>query len=146
MTGVVEHAHGETLREIGRFGLSERVKVLGHLPYEDLPGLYNVARLLVFPSLFEGFGIPLVEAMACGCPIACSNVTSIPEVIGEAGITFDPTSIEDIAEVIWSVWTDDARLADMRREGLRRTSLFDWENSARKTIEVYRKASDSQVG
>jgi glycosyltransferase involved in cell wall biosynthesis len=146
LTGVAEHAHYEILREIDRLGLSDRVKVLGHLPYGDLPGLYNSARLLVFPSLFEGFGIPLVEAMACGCPTACSNVTSIPEVIGEAGVMFDPTSIEDIAESIWSVWTDDARLAGMRREGLRRAGLFDWENTGRKTIEVYRKASDAQTG
>ena len=143
LTGVVMHAHNKILREIDRLGLSGRVKVLGYLPYGDLPGLYNLARLHVFPSLFEGFGIPLVEAMACGCPTVCSNISSISEVIGDAGVMFDPTSIEDIAESIWSVWSDDAKLADMRREGLRRVVLFDWKNTVRNTIEVYRKASDS---
>jgi len=140
LTGVAMHAHGEMVAEIGRLGLQEEVKVLGFLPYEDLPWIFNLARLMVFPSFFEGFGIPLVEAMACGCPVACSNVTSIPEVVGEAAVLFDPQSAEDIAAKTWRLWTDDALRREMVQAGLERAKMFSWRETARKTIEVYRKA------
>ncbi len=137
LTGIVKKSYSEILKEIGRLGLEETVKVLGYLPYEDLPYLYNLARALVFPSLFEGFGIPLIEAMACGCPIACSNTTSIPEVVGDAGVFFDPSSPEDMAEKIWQLWNDDDKLREMRARGLERAKLFSWDDTARKTIETY---------
>lgn len=140
LTGVAQQAHDETLAEIGRLGLQDMVKVLGFLPYEDLPWLFNLARMMIFPSLFEGFGIPLVEAMASGCPIACSKVTSIPEVVGEAGVFFDPLSVEDIAEKIWTLWTDEVVRKEMVSAGLERVKMFSWEKAARETVEVYRKA------
>ena len=122
-------------------GLASVVKVLGYVPYEDLPYLYNLARILVFPSLFEGFGIPIVEAMACGCPVLCSNVTSLPEVVGEAGVLFDPSSSEDMAENIWSVWNSPEERRSMRAKGLERVKAFRWEETAGKTLDVYRRAS-----
>jgi glycosyltransferase involved in cell wall biosynthesis len=140
LTGVAMQAHNEALAEIGRLNLQDEVKVLGFLPHADLPWLFNLARLLVFPSLFEGFGIPLIEAMACGCPIVCSNVTSIPEVVGETGVFFDPSIAEDIAEKIWMLWTDDAMRQEMAKIGLRRAKMFNWEETAKKTVEVYEKA------
>jgi glycosyltransferase involved in cell wall biosynthesis len=140
LSGIVKQAHGEILTEIQRLNLEKEVRVLGFLPEADLPWLFNSARLLVFPSLFEGFGIPLVEAMACGCPIVCSNVTSIPEVVGEAGVFFDPSIAEDIAEKIWMLWTDDAMRQEMAKIGLRRAKMFNWEETAKKTVEVYEKA------
>jgi glycosyltransferase involved in cell wall biosynthesis len=143
LTGIAMQAHGDVLREIERLGLSDRVKVLGYLPYEELPFLYNLARLMVFPSLFEGFGIPLVEAMACGCPVVCSRAASIPEIVGEAGVTFNPLSAEDIAETVNSVWRDDSRIKEMRELGSERTKLFTWETTARKTIETYEQACKS---
>ncbi len=141
LTGIAMNAHREILEEIGRLGLDDMVKVLGYLPYEDLPWLYNLARLMVFPSLFEGFGIPLVEAMACGCPVVCSNVTSIPEVVGNAGLTFDPTSVEDMAEKVWSLWNDEEMRQDLRLKGSTRVNLFSWEATARETIKVYAKVA-----
>lgn len=140
LTGIAMQAHGDIMAEINRLGLGETVKVLGYLPAEDLPCLYNLARLLVFPSLFEGFGIPLVEAMACGCPVVCSNVTSLPEVVGDAGETFDARSPEEMAAKIWSVWDDEAKLGQMCTRGLERVLLFTWEGTARKTLAVYKKA------
>jgi glycosyltransferase involved in cell wall biosynthesis len=143
LTGIAMKANSEIMDEIGRLGLKDTVKVLGYLPYEDLPCLYNLAWLMVFPSLFEGFGIPLVEAMACGCPVACSNVTSIPEVIGDAGLTFDPNSVEDLAEKVYLLWTDEEQKKTLRIKGLQRagSKVFSWENTARETINVYKKAT-----
>jgi len=144
LTGIVKASHDEMLREIGRLDLKKDVKFLGYVPYEDLPSIYNLARMLVFPSLFEGFGIPLVEAMACGCPVACSNATTLPEIIGAAGVLFDPTSPMDIAEKTWSVWSDNGRRQGMRAAGLERVTEFDWGNAAKKTVAVYRKANEDR--
>lgn len=140
LTGIATQAHSELMEEIARFGLTERVKVLGYLPYEDLPCIYNMARLVVFPSLFEGFGIPLVEAMACGCPVVCSAVTSLPEVIGDAGLLFDPLSPADIADKVQMVWSNPETRAAMKDRGLERAKLFNWNDTARKTLDVYKKA------
>ena len=130
-------SHGELLGEIARLGLTGRVKVAGYLPAEVLPCLYSLARLMVFPSLFEGFGIPLVEAMASGCPVACADSTSLPEVIGDAGALFDPASAEEMAETIGRLWHDDTALSAMRQRGLERARLFTWEETVRHTLEVY---------
>jgi len=141
LTGIAMQSHGAMLQEIRRLDLVGTVKVLGYLPSDELPALYNLARVMVFPSLFEGFGIPLVEAMACGCPVVCSNATSIPEVVGEAGVLFNPNSAEDMAENINSVWQDDDRISAMRARGRERARLFDWETTARKTVTTYERAS-----
>ena len=132
-------AHEDIMREVARLGLDNMVKVLGYLPASVLPSLYNLARLMVFPSLFEGFGIPLVEAMACGCPVVSSNVTSIPEVIGTAGVMFDPLSPDEMAEKLWLVWNDDQKRKEMVVAGIERVKQFSWEDTARKTLQVYRK-------
>jgi glycosyltransferase involved in cell wall biosynthesis len=140
LSGIAMKSQLDVARKIQSLGLTHRVKVLGHVPFSDLPYLYNKARLLVFPSLFEGFGIPLVEAMACGCPVVASDNTTIPEVLGDAGRFFVPTSAEDIAASIWSVWNDDNALSTMRSKGLKRASMFCWEETARNTLSVYHKA------
>lgn len=140
LTGIAMQSHAEIKAEIHRFGLAETVRILGYLPATDLPYLYNSARLMVFPSLFEGFGIPLVEAMACGCPVVCSSTTSLPEVVGEAGMLFDPLDTGGMAETIWSAWNDGVALARMRERGLERAKLFDWSDTALKTMAVYQKA------
>jgi glycosyltransferase involved in cell wall biosynthesis len=139
LTGIAMRANDKILGEIVRLGLEDEVKVLGYLPYDDLPRLYNLARVMVFPSLFEGFGIPLVEAMACGCPIACSNAASIPEVVGDAGKIFDPVSVEDMAEKIWHLWSDEALRQALKIKGSARAKLFSWDITARDTVKVYSK-------
>jgi glycosyltransferase involved in cell wall biosynthesis len=139
LSGIAMQTNDEILGEINRLGLWDDVTVLGYLPYDDLPGLYNLARLMVFPSLSEGFGIPLLEAMACGCPVACSNAASIPEVVGDAALIFDPVSVEDMAEKIWRLWCDDALRQESKVKGLERVKLFNWDSMARQTIKVYEK-------
>ena len=146
LTGVAMQSHGEVLRERQRLGLEDVVRVLGSVPYADLPGLYNLARMMIFPSLFEGFGIPLVEAMACGCPIACSDVTSIPEVVDDAGVFFVPTSAEDIAEKSWRLWTDESLRREKFAVGRERASVLTWQRTAQETIRVYSKALGQKGG
>lgn len=139
LTGIAMQSHSEIKAEILRLGLADQIKILGYLPSTDLPYLYNCARLMVFPSLFEGFGIPLVEAMACGCPVVCADTTSLPEVVGTAGMLFDPLDSGEMAETIWSAWNDEDTLARMRESGLERAKLFNWDDAALKTLAVYNK-------
>jgi len=143
LTGVAMKSNKEVLEDIRHLGLGDTVKVLGYVPYNDLPYLYNLARLMVFPSLFEGFGIPLIEAMACGCPIACSNVTSIPEIAGDAGVMFDPASVEDMAEKVWGLWNNEAMRQELKLKGLERVKRFSWDSTARETIKVYGKVASA---
>jgi glycosyltransferase involved in cell wall biosynthesis len=145
LTGITKQSNSAILDEISRLGLANRVKLPGYVATDDLPHLYNLARMLVFPSLFEGFGIPLVEAMACGCPVVCSNTTCLPEVLGGAGGLFDPLAPDGMADKIWSIWNDDDRLSEMRRLGLERAGLFTWKKAASETIKVYSKAIESDV-
>ena len=142
LTGIAMQSHGELLATIEHMGLKDSVKVLGYLPYSELPYIFNMARIMVFPSLFEGFGIPVAEAMACGCPVVCSNVTSIPEVIGDSGVMFDPNSPDDIADKLWIVWNNDAKRKAMSVSGIERVKMFSWETTARKTLESYQKLSE----
>lgn len=140
LSGMASGRTDELQAAIRSRGLEGSVTSLGYLPYEDLPALYNLATMMVFPSLFEGFGIPLVESMACGCPIACSATTSLPEVAGQAALLFDPHSAEDIAAAIMRVLGDQALRSTLSRAGLERAALFSWQETARKTIVVYEKA------
>jgi glycosyltransferase involved in cell wall biosynthesis len=141
LTGIAMQSSDEIAAKIKELGLDGRVKVLGYLKREELPCLFSMARMMVFPSLFEGFGIPIVEAMACGCPVAGANATSLPEVIGDAGALFDPSNAGELAELLWSLWQDEARLSAMREQGYKRVRLFDWRLTAEQTLAVYRRAA-----
>ncbi len=109
------------------------------IPADDkkLVQLYANASVLVYPSLYEGFGLPLVEAMRCGCPVCCSNVSSMPEVAGDAAAYFDPLHVDSIREVLESVVYSDTVRKAMRGKGFKRQKMFDWDECARKTYEVY---------
>lgn len=104
------------------------------MPLDELVGLYRRAAALVFPSLYEGFGQPPLEAMACGCPVACSNAASLPEVCGEAARFFDPTSVEEMVDAVEDVLANPER---WRAEGLARAAAFTWEATARAHDDVY---------
>ncbi len=123
--------------QIHRLGLADGVHVAGRVPEEDLPALYNGADLFVFPSLYEGFGLPVLEAMACGVPVVTADRSSLPEVAGDAALLVDPTDVEAIAAALRRVLADEALAASLRARGLARAATFSWERTARETVAVY---------
>jgi glycosyltransferase involved in cell wall biosynthesis len=120
-------------------GIADAVTFAGYLPQNELPNWYRAADLFVYPSLYEGFGLPPLEAMACGTPVITSNVSSLPEVVGDAALTVDPTDVEMLADAIARVLRDDARREQMRVSGLAQSAKFDWAITARETAQVYRE-------
>jgi glycosyltransferase involved in cell wall biosynthesis len=124
----------ETVR---RLALEPHVHFTGFVEEADLPALYNGADLFAFPSLYEGFGLPVLEAMACGTPVVTSNTSSLPEVAGDAALLVDPTDVEAIAAAMARVLTDPALAQEMRGKGLAQASQFTWERTARETLAVY---------
>jgi glycosyltransferase involved in cell wall biosynthesis len=110
-----------------------------------LPELYRRARLLAFPSLYEGFGLPLLEAMACGTPVLTSNVSSLPEIAGDAALLVDPNDAGAIAAGIWQLLKDEALREVLRAKGLARAKEFSWQRAARETLEVYHRAAAGSV-
>jgi len=127
----------DILAEVDRLQLQDSVRFLGRVSLEDLVGLYNAATVLVYPSLYEGFGLPVLEAMACGCPVVTSNTSSLPEVVGEAGIMVDPYDVQQLMDAIQKVLEDKALAQDMRQQGLERASLFSWQRCAQETLDAY---------
>lgn len=109
----------------------------GFVSDEDLPALYAGAQALAFPSLFEGFGLPMLEAMACGTPVVASRAGSLPEIGGDAAVYFDPESIEEMAEALERVLTDAELAEHLRRKGLARAKQFSWRKAARETLDIY---------
>jgi glycosyltransferase involved in cell wall biosynthesis len=118
---------------------AEQVCDVGFVPEGDMPALYRAARGLVFPSLFEGFGIPVLEAMACGCPVACARAAALPEVGGEAVRYFDPVRVDDIARAVEDLWMDGALRADLRQRGLARAESYRWPRVVPRVLEGYER-------
>jgi glycosyltransferase involved in cell wall biosynthesis len=118
-----------------------RVQLLGFLPRADLPGLYAGADAFIFPSLFEGFGIPAIEAMNCGCPVIASKATSLPEVVGDAGLLFDALDLRDMAAAMLRICSDGALREDLRNRGTKRSSEFTWSRTADATTRIYEEAA-----
>jgi glycosyltransferase involved in cell wall biosynthesis len=117
-----------------------RVMLLGYVPEEDLPLLYSHAVAMVYPSVYEGFGLPVVEAMACGTPVITSRSSSLEEIAKDAAALVDPLDERSIAEAMHAVATDPALRASLRTRGLARAATFTWARTARETAEVYREA------
>lgn len=120
--------------EIDRLGLSDAVIFTGYAPIEDLAGLYRAAEAFVFPSRFEGFGLPPLEAMACGCPVICSNATSLPEVVGDAAVLVNPLDVEALADALASLCQDTSLRAELAARGYQRLQEFSWERSAAQLV------------
>jgi glycosyltransferase involved in cell wall biosynthesis len=111
----------------------------GFVPDADLPAVYTGAQALAFPSEFEGFGLPVLEAMACGAPVVCSNTSSLPEVTGDAALLIDPLNVDALTEVLRRVLDDPALAADLRARGLAQAARFSWARAAEETLAVYRR-------
>ncbi|MBI3970311.1 MAG: glycosyltransferase family 4 protein [Chloroflexi bacterium] len=123
--------------------LQGRVHFPGYVSREEQPLWYNAAQLFVYPSLYEGFGLPPLEAMACGTPVVTSNTSSLPEVVGNAGVTVEPTDVDALAEVMRTVLTDESRAAEMSAAGRRQAARFSWTAAAQSCAAAYRAALPS---
>ncbi len=130
--------HPEARQNAQVLGIADRVCWLGPLPETDLPALYTAAEVFVFPSLYEGFGLPVIEAMACGTPVVCANTSSLPEVAGDAAVMFDPFHSESIAAALRKVLGDADLRTAMRRRSLAQAARFSWQETAQKTLQLYR--------
>ncbi len=131
--------YGKTIKFIRDNNLTEDIIVLENVSDQDLVKFYNSARLLVYPSLYEGFGLPILEAMACGCPVITSMTSSMPEVAGDAALLVDPYSIEDISASIQKILEDDELAYSLRQKSLKRVRMFSWETCAKETLRIYQE-------
>jgi glycosyltransferase involved in cell wall biosynthesis len=126
-------------QQIEALDLSSRVRFLNYLPYQQLPEVINQAIALVFPSLWEGFGLPVLEAMACGTPVITSNLSSLPEVAGDAAILIDPYNVEQLAAAMIDMVKDCRAREDLRQAGLAQAQRFSWEQTGQQTCEILKQ-------
>ena len=115
---------------------------MGYLPEEELPGWYAAADVVVYPCLYAGFGLPPLEAMACGTPVVTSNTTSLPEVVGDAGLMFDPHRVDELVTKLYEVLSYQNLQKKLIKKGLKRSQLFTWEHSAALTRQVYQELEE----
>jgi glycosyltransferase involved in cell wall biosynthesis len=139
LTGGLGRREKEIHQRISELGLERHVVLTGHLPVRDLHPLYSGARLFAYPSLYEGFGIPVLEAMACGVPVVTSNTSSLPEVAGDAAYLIDPYDVRSMASAMEKVLQNENLAASLQAKGLERVKAFSWERAARQTLEVYKE-------
>lgn len=137
IAGKAQWRESEVYRAVQQAGLEGRVVFPGYVDDADLPALYSAAVVFVYPSLYEGFGLPPLEAMACGTPVISSNAASLPEVVGDAALLIDPADSEALAQALHDVLTQPALQADLRQRGLRRAAQFSWQRCAAETLAVY---------
>jgi glycosyltransferase involved in cell wall biosynthesis len=118
-------------------GLEARVRFIGIVPDQDLPAVISAAELVVYPSIFEGFGLPALEAMACGTPVITTNASSLPEVVGDAGLMFEPGNVDELAGVIKRLLASESARRAAAAAGLARAQNFSWTRSARQVLDIY---------
>jgi len=137
LAGAKGWGYEEIFARVQELGLDEQVRFVGYVPYEAAPLWYNAAALFVYPSLYEGFGLPPLEAMACGTPVVASNTSSLPEVLGEAALLVDPLDVEALAEAMARALLQPALRERLRQAGLARAACFSWRRMAEQTMAVY---------
>jgi glycosyltransferase involved in cell wall biosynthesis len=130
---------------LAQVGLGNRMLLLGRVPQENLPSLLNGAAVVAYVSLFEGFGLPPLEAMACGSAVVASNTTSLPEVVGDAGLSVDPYNTREIADALTAVLSNSQLRTELQNRGLRRAAQFSWEKTARMTMDTYQQAVEDHA-
>jgi len=131
--------YDEFFRRLERSAVRDAVYFPGYVPSADLPAIYGAATVAAMPSVYEGFGLPVLEAMACGTPVVCSDASSLPELGGEAVRTFDPYDVEAMADAIAQVWGDEGLRGEMCEKGLVQAAKFSWERAAEETRAVYER-------
>src|SRR6185369_16471841 len=136
--------YDETLRTLDETNVKDAVVLTGYVPESDLPALYSGALCFVYPSYFEGFGLPPLEAMKCGAAVVVGNRTSLPEVVGDAALAVDPFDVDAIANAIRKLVNDPALRRELSVKGQERAREFNWRENARKTLAVYQQVAGSQ--
>ncbi len=140
LAGSPDHRYTPSLKaKVEQLGISNQVKFLDYVPYDQLPTIINQALALVFPSLWEGFGLPVLEAMACGTPVITSNLSSLPEVAGDAALLVNPYNTGEITEAMQAVATDSALRSRLRTLGINRARQFSWAKTGLATVEVIKR-------
>lgn len=139
IAGAWDERYPEPKIRATELGLAERVRFLGRVNDADLPALYSAATLFVFPSLYEGFGLPVIEAMACGAPVACSDATGLRDVAGEAALLFDPHDTPSMAEALRAALENPSLLDQLSERSLAQAKRFTWPSTAQQTLDVYRQ-------
>jgi glycosyltransferase involved in cell wall biosynthesis len=132
--------HEEVFSLAEELDLDELVHFPGYIPRDELPLWYNAASLFVYPSLYEGFGLPPLEAMACGTPVVASNTSALPEVVGDAGLLVEPTDVEEMADAMYRVLADVELKNTLREKGLERAKAYSWQRTALETAKTYDRA------
>lgn len=135
LSGARDKGESALTQKIKAMGLDQDILTLGWIPFEDVPALLRASAAFIFPSLHEGFGLPVIEAMACGVPVVCSNIEPLPEIAGEAALFVNPYSPSSIADGIITVLTDQTMRDNLVQKGLVRANEFTWEATARKTLQ-----------
>jgi alpha-1,3-rhamnosyl/mannosyltransferase len=130
--------YGELQEEVRKIGEKVKLKLLGYISDEDLAALYGGSSVMVYPSLYEGFGLPILEAMSCGCPVICTRTSSLPEVAGNAALFVDPYNPQELADAIATVVDDITIRRDLIERGFRQAAKFSWEKTAVETLKVFR--------
>ena len=130
----------EIFARVEALGLQDRVMFTGYVPGEELPLWYNAAAVLALPSLYEGFGMPIIEAMACGTPVVAADCSSMPEAIGEAGLLFEPEVVEELVERLTAVLQSPELAQELRQKGLKQAQQFSWKQAGEETAASYRRA------
>lgn len=131
--------------EVSRQPWASDVILTGYVSDDDLPALYRTASAFVYPSLFEGFGLPPLEAMACGTPVITSNISSLPEVAGSAALLIDPLNEQELAAALQRILNDQPLRARLRAEGVRQAAKFTWRDAAEKTLQLYRESYEARA-
>jgi glycosyltransferase involved in cell wall biosynthesis len=138
--------YDQVFARVEELDLAGEVCFVGYVAAEELPWWYNASEALVYPSLYEGFGLPVLEAMACGTPVITSNTSSLPEVVGQAGMLVEPTDVVALTEALRRVLQDAALRAQMRTAGLAQAARFSWQGTAGGTVKSYRRALATRGG
>lgn len=129
----------EIFKTVGHLKIGDRVRFLGFVPDDDLPALYNAAEALALPSLYEGFGLPVLEALACGTPVVTSDVSSLPEVAGDAALLVSPHDVEGLSQALHHALTDQELRRTLRERGLAQAQHFTWQLAAKTVLNIYRQ-------
>ena len=141
--GERERDLGGLRQEVESLGLGDHVYFTGYIDEEDLPVIYSFCECFAFPSLYEGFGLPVLEAMACGAPVICSNRSSLPEIAGDAAILFNPLDIDEMTAALQKILDDGSLRADLRQRGILQAQKFSWDKMAQEMLSLFREGTHS---